>query len=235
MPSQMLWTSVVRNQMFKILVILVFSIGSVLNCFSQKTVGYYKSVGDAFMMKQFDPEVFHEVSCISYLAKRNNDGSKRLAGDIVPSLSDTVSNMEWIGFFYDYYSPELGYTFHWYLTLDSDEKVGPEWMLVKTLPSCVRLKANCQFLNKEKAVAVAIADSLPHPDNYYVELVSPKKASEFYWAITGVDKREIDYSVKPKEGGNLPIPAWKRHSTRLVNAATGRITNLQEYYALDKD
>lgn len=195
-------------------------------------VSFYLAKADSFLKMEVVPQVEKDVVRLSYLAKGPSD-LKRYAGELPERGADLLDSLEWIGFFYEYASSELDYTFHWYLTIGSDGQVGPEWMLRKTIPACIRQGFKCNLLTKGQALAIAIRDSLPHPDNYFVELVSPKRSDEFYWVFIGVDKKITDYSIPSAPGVDKPVPPRTRRTTRIVNAVTGRLVPLKEYYALE--
>ena len=157
------------------------------------------------------------------------------AGHYVKEKGQVLDNIGKIGLFYDYYCPKLNYSFHWYLNLNEDGRILPAYMLSKTFPKCVQQGMPCNLITKDSAVKIAQADSMKFADNYYVEFLSPKQSDNFYWAITGVDKNVYDYSLPLKEGIDAPIPLWKKGYTKIIEASTGKLISLQEYYKLDKN
>ena len=42
------------------------------------------------------------------------------------------------------------------------------------------------------------------------------------------------YNIPPKEGLDHPIMPWKEANTRIINALTGQIISLKDYWPLDK-
>jgi hypothetical protein len=203
--------------------------------FGQLPIEVYKKSVDSFMAIYLDTSVLNRLTCNSYMATLKGQNTVVYSGEYDAERGKVLENVGAIGFFYDYYNPQLNYSFHWYLNLQENGKVLPASMLSKTLPACIQRGQPCNLITKDAAVKIAQADSMRFPTNYYVEFLSPKQSNNFYWVITGVDKNEHDYSIPPKEGIDAPIPNRKKSNTRIIEASTGNIIPLQEYYKLDKD
>ena len=79
---------------------------------------------------------------------------------------------------------------------------------------------------------IAQKDSILHPDNLLVEMLKPKKSNEYYWVVSGQDKKYVDYSGNPEDGWQT-YPK-KKDNTRYVNARTGSLLSYGKYELPDQ-
>ena len=233
MPSHRQAVSVVRNHMnrlFHIQLLLTISI----SCCGQKTIEQYKTLFDQYMSTELDSTLLRQIRCKSYMAKGPND-TIRYAGDYMTNKNTVLNDLDWIGFFYGYFSKELNYEFHFYLTLGVQRNfIGPKTMLSEKFPECIRDNSTCSLISKDSAVKIARVNGIKYPDNVYVDLVKPKKSNDFFWAINSQDSTQVNYNKPMPDGLDYPILPWKQANTRLINAVTGKGIPLKDYYLLDK-
>lgn len=186
------------------------------------------------MSTEIDSNLLAQIICKSYMAKGTNDSS-RYAGDYVTNKNTVLNNLDWIGFFYSYYSEELNYKFHFYLTLGVQRNfLGPKTMLNNTFPECIRKNLLCSLISKDSAIKIARVNGIKYPDNVYVDMVKPKNSNDFFWAIDSQDTTHVNYNKPMSDGLDYPILPWKDANTRIINAVTGKVIALKDYYLLDK-
>jgi hypothetical protein len=219
--------------MLKTFVIFLF-LAFTSTCFCQKSIEEYKKILDRFMSAELNPEVLKNVKCISCRAKGPTD-TTRYAGGYPEDSNIVLSNLEWIGFFYNLYSKDLNFGFQFYLSFhEKSNFVGPKTMLIKTFPKCIRENSQCTLISKDSAIRIAQQNGIKYPNNVYVDLVKPKNSENFFWAIDSQDPTYVNYNIPPKEGLDHPIMPWKDANTRIINALTGQIISLKDYWPLDK-
>jgi hypothetical protein len=200
-------------------------------CLAQQSVMEYKAMTDGAIRKYFSQSGFKKVKCYSYIACDRNNG-KTYSGRYKKNDSFKI-DIEFISIFYDLYSKELDYKFEFITSIDSSMKIGvyTESGGFKDIPPCVRMNKPCHYIKQSEAIIIAQKDSIQYPDNLIVEMEGIRKSDEFYWIVSGQDKRIVDYSVERKEGFQY-YPQTKKN-TRYVNAKTGRILSFEEYKLLN--
>ena len=219
--------------MLKIFVIFLF-LAFTSTSFCQKSIEEYKKILDGFLSAELNPEMLKGVKCISYMAKGSID-TTRYAGGYPEKSNIVLSNLEWIAFFYTLYSKELNFEFHFYLSIhEKSNFVGPKTMLINTFPKCIRENSQCTLISKDSAIRIAQQNGIKYPNNVYVDLIKPKNSDSFFWAIDSQDLTLINYNIPPKEGLDHPIMPLKEANTRIINALTGQIISLKDYWPLDK-
>src|SRR4030095_6065769 len=111
------------------------------NCFAQKTIEEYKKIVDLDILTEIDTATLKKINCKSYEAKGLNN-TTNYAGDYVKDKETSLKNIEWILFFYNYYSKELNYEFHFFRGIDMQGKfMASEATLNKIFSECM-LKKN---------------------------------------------------------------------------------------------
>src|SRR5215203_3321568 len=162
-------------------------------CFCQKSIEQYKKIIDKYMSTELNQEVQKNIQCKSYMAKGPTD-TTRYAGRYPEDKDIKLANLEWIGFFYNFYSKDLNYEFHFYLSIhEKNNFVGPKTMLINTFPKCIRDNSHCILISKDSAIRIAQKKGIKYPNNVYVELVKPKHSEDFFWVIDSQDSTYVNY------------------------------------------
>jgi hypothetical protein len=200
--------------------------------FAQKTITEYKALTDRAIKQSFSRSNFKKVKCYSYIA-RDRHNVKTYSGRYKKKDNFKI-DIEFISIFYDLYSKELEYKFSFVMSVDSSMKIYfTEDGGYIDLPPCVKMNKPCHYIKQAEAIIIAKKDSIQYSDNLIVEMAGTGKSDEFYWIVSGQDKRIVDYSVERKEGFQY-YPQTKKN-TRYVNAKTGRILSFEEYQRLNPD
>lgn len=207
-----------------------FNLIIIVTCFSQKTIEEFKTIADHAIKKSFSKAIFKKVKCEGYVGQEANKANM-IGGSYEPDKNKKVS-IELIAMAYLLYSKELNYEFAFNVNIDSSLNTYAENGGIKDIPPCVRKKGPCNYIKKKEAIEIARKDSILYPDNLLVEMLKPKRSEEFYWVISGQDKRNVDYSFKPDDGWNI-FPK-KKENTRYVNAMTGQMISYAKYQVLDE-
>ncbi|MEI9811075.1 MAG: PepSY domain-containing protein [Bacteroidota bacterium] len=198
-------------------------------CFGQISLAKYRSMTDSIIKAYFSSSVFRKANCTGYFAQEAKTGNL-IGGKYEDDKSKEV-NIELITMFYSLKSEELKYEFGFSVSIDSNSKIYLHEEIFD-IPVCVRMGKPCYFITKERAIARAQKDSIQYFTNLIVEMKKPKNSEDYYWVVSGQDKRNVDYSIKPKDGWQ--VYPKKKSNTRYLNAKTGEILSYDEYQCIDK-
>jgi hypothetical protein len=200
--------------------------------FAQKTITEYKGITDEAIRKYFSRSSFKRIKCDVYIAQQRHK-KEALSGYFKADKNKKVE-IESFAVIYYLYSKELNYKFTFVIDIDSNLQVNlAEYKGLEDIPECVKMNKPCNFIKQKDAIAIAQKDSIQYPDNLIAEVGKPLNSKDFYWIVSGQDKKNVDYSIKRKEGWqSYPL---RKKNTRYVNAKTGKILSFEEYQRLNPD
>ncbi|MBL7741183.1 MAG: hypothetical protein JNK14_18315 [Chitinophagaceae bacterium] len=205
-------------------------IGFSLICSGQMKIKDYRAMADMAIKKYFSDSGFKEIQCITYLAQEID--TVGLTQGYYEEDKEKIINPSLISVLYFINSKELNYDFEFIVTIDSSLKVFIRSERIEGIPLCVREKKICHFISTNKAKSISIKDAIDHPDNLMVELVRPANSSEFFWVVSGQDKRNVNYNTDPVE--NWPLLPKQKNNTRYINAVTAKIVSYEDYSLLNR-
>ena len=189
------------------------------NGYSQQSVITYKKVADKSIYKYFDSSLQNKLKCEVFKTDRNNY--------IYEENKTKKLFFSYIRFEYSYFVNNLNCSLSFYVIVDKNKVNVQDSSILKNIPICIRTKSNCNFINSDSAIKIAINDCIQYPSTLSFELRRNKKDGEFYWVITG-----HKYSRAPethKHRFYLYTEGISTSQQRIIDSKNGKIINWQDF------
>jgi hypothetical protein len=193
---------------------------------AQRKLLDYKHVIDVRLLAYFDSALVKQMSCTVSSLVGLDSVESFYTRSYVPTKDNRAAFLS-ITFTYKFYSKSINHTFDFDVSISKDKIVTTDFSKWEEIPSCIRSNLACDFINKDSAVKIALADSIEYPNNLSVRFGRPLRTNEYFWYINGRPKqtqnkgarRTTTRKVSPKQ-------------RKIINALTGDIISWQEYNKL---
>ena len=193
---------------------------------SQQKLIDYKHVIDARLLGHFDTAVVKLMKCtVSSLVGLDSIESF-YTRSYVPTKDDQEAFLS-ITFTYEFYSKSIDHIFDFDVSISKDTIVTTDISNWEEIPSCIRYNLACDFIKKDIAIKIALANSIEYPNNLSVRFGRPSRINEYFWFVIGRPKE-----IKNKKSRGSTKRAVSPKQSKIINAKTGIIISWKEYNKL---
>jgi hypothetical protein len=191
------------------------------NC--QQRIFDYKQVADETLKNYFDKSLIKQMKyeVASFIAADSTEVI--YTRHFVPGKNDKENFLS-ITFKYSYFAKAINYWFDFDIAVSKDKKQFSNLQTIEEIPFCLRYNEECNYIKKDSAVKIAIADSILYPANLAIAFVKPIKKKDYYWFITGRPR-----VVVKTNGRRTTARKISPNQRKIINAVTGRIISWQDY------
>lgn len=199
--------------------LLTFVVTSV---YSQDKLSTYKTVIDKSISEYFNPSLINkiELSRISFVMQEK----RRLLISNYDAFKDDTIKFSKANFTYSFFSDAINDFFTFNISIDKNKSIIADTTLFAEIPKCIAQNLECNFVKRDNAIKIAMADSIEYPNNLETRFQKSNNNNYYYWIITG-NPEEASLEKRPK----AHIKAISVKQQKIINALTGKIISLEEY------
>ncbi len=181
--------------------------------FGQDTYSSYKRIADKIIFQNFDSSVNRSIKCYRFFVKPSDSGG--ISFSSYDHFKNRKGPVKEIVFDYSLYSRAIKDKFLFSIRLSSKGELVNK-QEISNIPDCIKRNDTCNFITRNKAIEIAINDSIDFPNNLVTNFEISKNG-EYYWHIQA-EKPENKKRTNQSPYGNIGLNAL-----RYINAKTGEI------------
>jgi hypothetical protein len=194
----------------------------VTSAYSQDKLSTYKIIIDKEVSAYFNPSLINKIECqrISFVMP----DKRRLLIRNYDAFKDDTINFSKAQFTYSFFSDVINDFFTFNISVDKNKSIIADTALFAEIPKCIAQNLECNFVKRDSAIKIAIADSIEYPNNLETKFQKWNNSYKYYWFVTG-NPKEVSVAKTPK----IHTKAISIKQQKIINAITGKIISLEEY------